>query len=68
MGTVLEFPANLATRPQSPGEAARPAGDRAMILILPVIRVERHATASSESDGPGVGDASGGGRRRRRRG
>lgn len=61
MGTILEFPAVAVA--QRPGTDVVAPGRTATILILPVIRIERHADTGS-SDGPKQGDAP---KRRRRR-
>lgn len=62
MGTILEFPADAASRS---GSTMVPSpGHRAKVLILPVIRIERHAE-SRDDGGPEQGDAPP--RRRRRR-
>lgn len=63
MGTILEFPADAASR--RPNSIVVAPGQRAAeIVILPVIRIERHAEPTSDG-GPEQGDAPG--RRRRRR-
>lgn len=62
MGTILEFPADAAAR--RPNSIVVAPGQRAEIVILPVVRIERHAEPSSDG-GPEQGDAPG--RRRRRR-
>jgi len=62
MGTIIEFPAGR--RPGSPGDLA-PLPDTGMILILPVIRIERETEETSGGRGPEQGTAPG--RRRRRR-
>lgn len=66
MGMVLEFPADAVMRRQDAADPVSP-GATATVLILPVIRVERHDVAG-ETDGPELDNASGGGRRPRRRG
>jgi hypothetical protein len=61
MGTIIEFPPNAASR--RPCSVTAASSDRtAEILILPVVRIERHADTSD--GGPEQGDAP---RRRRRR-
>ncbi|MCD0419324.1 hypothetical protein [Rhodopseudomonas sp. BR0M22] len=63
MGTIIEFPADAATR--RPGSPMIASPDRsATVTILPVVRIERHAEAGSDGT-PKQGDAPG--RRRRRR-
>jgi hypothetical protein len=61
MGTIIEFPAG---RRQGSSDAAPPAG-KGMVLILPVIRIERETDETSGGGGPEQGAAPG--RRRRRR-
>jgi hypothetical protein len=75
MGTIIEFPADAASRRQVSGSQAsgidggpREAGsNQAMgtVLILPVIRIEREPDETSGGRGPEEGTAPG--RRRRRR-
>ncbi len=69
MGTIIEFPADAASRRQALGIQApgidggpREAGT---VLILPVIRIEREGDETSGGRGPEEGTAPG--RRRRRR-
>jgi len=63
MGIIIEFPADAGSRrPGSP--TVTPTDRTAQILILPVIRIERHAETGNDG-GPERGDAPG--RRRRRR-
>ena len=66
MGMVLEFPADAAMRRHDAAMGTTLPGASATVLILPVIRVERHEDARGEHDGPEMGNASGGGRRPRR--
>jgi hypothetical protein len=65
MGTIIEFPADAASR--RPGSAMDGTPREAMgaILILPVIRIEREPDETSGGRGPEEGAAPG--RRRRRR-
>jgi hypothetical protein len=75
MGTILEFPADAASR--RPGSTidggarevisreANPRKDMGTILILPVIRIEREPDTSG-GRGPEEGTAAPGRRRRRR--
>jgi hypothetical protein len=65
MGTIIEFPADAASRRLGPAmdDAAREGGGT--VLILPVIRIERQAEETSGDRGPEEGTAPG--RRRRRR-
>lgn len=62
MGTIIEFPASR--RLGSTTEFAPPETG-ATVLILPVIRIERHTDESNGDRGPEQGTATG--RRRRRR-
>jgi hypothetical protein len=62
MGTIIQFPADAASR--------RPAstmvgGAEGTVLILPVVRIEREIDETSGGRGPEEGAAQG--RRRRRR-
>jgi hypothetical protein len=68
MGTIIEFPADAASR--RPGSSMDGAsrgmtGMTGTILILPVIRIERAPDETSGGRGPEEGTAPG--RRRRRR-
>ena len=64
MGTIIEFPANAASRRLGSidGVSRESIGT---ILILPVIRIERQSEETSGGRGPEEGTAPG--RRRRRR-
>ncbi|MBR0754475.1 hypothetical protein JQ604_20010 [Bradyrhizobium jicamae] len=63
MGTIIEFPADAATRrPSVMGAAGEGMGT---VLILPVVRIERETTETGGGRGPEAGTAPG--RRRRRR-
>jgi hypothetical protein len=65
MGTIIEFPADaLSRRLGSTMAVARHQGT-ATILILPVVRIERHSDETNGGSGPEEGTAPG--RRRRRR-
>ncbi|NVN87047.1 MAG: hypothetical protein HXX15_13280 [Rhodopseudomonas sp.] len=65
MGTIIEFPADAASRrPGSTMVAPREGGGT--IVILPVVRIERHAESNGDG-GPEQGDAPRRGRRRRAR-
>lgn len=64
MGTIIEFPANAASR--RPGSTVDGTFEASgVVLILPVIRIERQVEESSSGRGPEEGAAPG--RRRRRR-
>ena len=66
MGTIIEFPADAASRrPGSTMDGAPREGDMGTVLILPVIRIEREPDETSGGSGPEEGTAPG--RRRRRR-
>lgn len=59
MGTIIEFPADAASRRRDDSASAGPA----TVLILPSIRIERHDDAAGES---GPEQRSAPGRRRKR--
>jgi len=61
MGTIIEFPADAASRRL--GSDGAPREGMGTILILPVVRIERDET----SDGRGPEEGTAPGRRRRRR-
>ena len=65
MGTIIEFPADAASRRLGSTMGGAPRGDMGTILILPVVRIEREPDESSGGGGPEEGTAPG--RRRRRR-
>jgi hypothetical protein len=62
MGTIIAFPAEAVRRLDPRG--AVPRESQATVLILPAIRIERHAE-TTDGGGPEQGAAAG--RRRRRR-
>ena len=65
MGIIIEFPADAASwRPGSTMDGA-PREGMGIILILPVVRIERERDETSGGSGPEEGTAPG--RRRRRR-
>ena len=65
MGSIIEFPADAASRRLgSTMDVATRAG-MGTILILPVIRIERQTEETNGDSGPEEGTATG--RRRRRR-
>jgi len=65
MGTIIEFPADAASRrPGSTSDVASQPG-RGNVLILPVIRIERDNDGTSGGSGPEEGTAPRRGRRRR---
>ena len=63
MGTVIEFPADAASRRLGPTMDG--AAQKGTVVILPVIRIERQVEETSGDRGPEQGTAPG--RRRRRR-
>ncbi|MDB5603155.1 MAG: hypothetical protein JWP25_55 [Bradyrhizobium sp.] len=63
MGTIIEFPADAASR--RPGSTMDGAPREGTVLILPVVRIEREVDETSGGRGPEQGTAPG--RRRRRR-
>jgi hypothetical protein len=65
MGTIIEFPAETASRRLGLGTGTAPHERTGTILILPVIRIERDSDGSNGDRGPEEGTAPG--RRRRRR-
>lgn len=65
MGTVIEFPADAASRRLGSTMDGVPQEQKGTVLILPVIRIERQVEESSGDRGPEEGAAPG--RRRRRR-
>ena len=65
MGTIIEFPADAASRRLGSTMDAVPRESSGTILILPVIRIEREPEETSGGRGPEEGTAPG--RRRRRR-
>jgi hypothetical protein len=64
MGTIIEFPADAASRRLASTEVA-PHDGMGTVLILPVVRIERETDGTSGGSGPEEGTAPG--RRRRRR-
>jgi len=66
MGTIIEFPADAASRRLGSTMDGAPIDGMGTVLILPVVRIERDSDGTSGGSGPEEGAASGGGRRRRR--
>ncbi len=64
MGTIIEFPADAASRRPAITLDGAPRKGMGAILILPVIRIEREPDETSGGRGPEEGTAP---RRRRRR-
>ena len=65
MGTIIEFPADAASRRLDHGMDGAPRDGMGTILILPVIRIDRDTDETNGGGGPEEGTAPG--RRRRRR-
>ncbi len=65
MGTIIEFPADAASRRLGSTMDGVPQERKGTVLILPVIRIERQVEETSGDRGPEEGTAPG--RRRRRR-
>jgi hypothetical protein len=65
MGTIIEFPADAASRRLGSTADGASVGGMGTVLILPVIRIERESDGTSGGSGPEEGAAPG--RRRRRR-
>jgi len=65
MGTIIEFPADAASRRLGSTMDGVAAEGRGTVLILPVIRIEREPEETNGGRGPEEGAAPG--RRRRRR-
>ena len=65
MGTIIEFPADAASRRLGSTMDGAPREGTATILILPAVRIQRHTEETSGGSGPEEGTAPG--RRRRRR-
>jgi hypothetical protein len=64
MGTIIEFPADAASRRLGSSMIGAPEGSVGTVLILPVVRIERDGEEATDGSGPEEGAA--GGRRRRR--
>ena len=65
MGTIIEFPADAASRRLGLAMDGAPREGLGTILILPVVRIERESAETRGGSGPEEGAAPG--RRRRRR-
>jgi hypothetical protein len=65
MGTIIEFPADAASRRPGSTMDGAPRDGLGTVLILPVVRIERKAGETGDGRGPEEGTAPG--RRRRRR-
>ena len=64
MGTIIEFPADAASRRLGASMIGAPRDGMGTVLILPVVRIERDTDETSGGRGPEEGAAP---RRRRRR-
>jgi hypothetical protein len=65
MGTIIEFPADPASRRLGSTMDGASIDGMGTVLILPVVRIERDSDGTSDDGGPEEGAASGGRRRRR---
>ena len=65
MGTIIEFPADAASRRPGPTMDGAASEGWGTVLILPVVRIERAGDETGGGRGPEEGTAPG--RRRRRR-
>ena len=65
MGTIIEFPADAASRRLASTVVGAPQDGMGTVLILPVVRIERESDGTSGGSGPEEGTAPG--RRRHRR-
>jgi len=65
MGTIIVFPADAASRRPGLTMDGAPREGMGVVLILPVVRIEREPDKTSGGSGPEEGTAPG--RRRRRR-
>jgi len=65
MSTIIEFPADAASRRPGSSINGAPREGMGTVLILPVVRIERVLDETSSGSGPEEGAAPG--RRRRRR-
>jgi hypothetical protein len=65
MGTIIEFPADAASRRLGSTMDGAPREGLGTVLILPVVRIERTPEETNGDSGPEEGAAPG--RRRRRR-
>ena len=67
MGTIIDFPADAASRRLDHGMDGAPRDGMGTILILPVVRIDRDADETGDGGGPEEGEGAAPGRRRRRR-
>jgi len=64
MGTIIVFPADAASRRSASTMDGAPREGIGIVMILPVVRIERNTDETSGGSGPEEGTAP---RRRRRR-
>ena len=67
MGTIIEFPADAASRRLGSTVDGAAQEGQATVLILPVIRIERQVEVEETSGDRGPEEGTAPGRRRRRR-
>jgi hypothetical protein len=67
MGTIIEFPADAASRRLASTMGAIKQATRGTVVILPVIRIERQVESVVEETSGGRGPEEGTAPRRRRR-
>ena len=67
MGTIIEFPADAASRRPGSTMNGAPRDGLGTVLILPVVRIEREVGNAGGKRGPEQGTGTASGRRRRRR-
>jgi hypothetical protein len=65
MATIIAFPANAASRRLGSTMDGAPGEGMGIVVILPVVRIERQTDETGDGRGPAEGTAPG--RRRRRR-
>lgn len=65
MGIIVEFP--VGQRPASGGRYVEANSEPANVIILPVVRIERHPNDGGPSDGLDGAPCNSPGRQRRRR-
>ena len=66
MGTIIEFPADAAARRLGSTVDVAQREGMGVVLILPVVRIDRDTDNTSGGSGPEEGTAAPGRRRRRR--
>ncbi|MBR1222631.1 hypothetical protein JQ557_31850 [Bradyrhizobium sp. U87765 SZCCT0131] len=65
MGTIIDFPTDAVTRRLGSWLDEAPRPGMGTVVILPVVRIERHTDETTGGSGPAEGATAG--RRRRRR-